>query len=134
MGDRERSMYVSDVRAFAKAHPLAAVEGLEGAMVRAWIEKLDLAPKTIERKLAALQNYWGWIQAKEIAPKAVTAFHGHKLPRAKKDAVKRSPADCPRRPMGCIRAAPAWPRAVSGSRRPSATDHASSRIRLRRNS
>jgi hypothetical protein len=28
----------------------------------------------------------------------------------------------PRSPMGCIRAAPAWPRVVSGSRRPSNTD------------
>ena len=59
--DRNRSMYVSDIREFAKANPLETVEGLTGATVQAWISSLDIAPKTINRKLSSLRNYWGWL-------------------------------------------------------------------------
>src|SRR6202012_4442374 len=90
LGAREASMYASDVRAFAAAHPTLSVEGLDGATVQAWIETLtDFAPKTIERKLSALRNYWGWLQAHEVAQVTVKPFHGRKLPRAKRDVVKR---------------------------------------------
>jgi site-specific recombinase XerC len=82
-------MYTSDVKAFAKAHPVVSVEDLDGATVQAWIESLDLAPKTIDRKLSALRNYWGWLQAHEVVQATVKPFHGRKLPKAKKDAVKR---------------------------------------------
>jgi integrase len=82
-------MYASDVKAFAKAHPLETVEGLTGALVQAWIESLDIAPKTINRKLSSLRNYWGWLQAHEVAQVTNKPFHGRKLPKGKKDAVKR---------------------------------------------
>jgi len=96
LGAREASMYTSDVKAFAKAHPLVSVEDLDGATVQVWIESLDLAPKTIDRKLSALRNYWGWLQAHQVAPVTNKPFHGRKLPKAKKDAIKRQgfkPAD-----------------------------------------
>jgi hypothetical protein len=96
MGQREASMYASDVRAFSKQHPTESVEGLDGATVQAWIESQDAAPKTIQRKLSALRNYWGWLQAHEVAQATNKPFHGRKLPKAKKDAVKRqafTPAD-----------------------------------------
>jgi site-specific recombinase XerD len=89
MTDRNRSMYVSDVREFAKANPLETVEGLTGAVVQAWISSLDIAPKTINRKLSSLRNYWGWLQAHEVAQVTNKPFHGRKLPKGKKDAVKR---------------------------------------------
>jgi integrase len=102
--DRNRSMYVSDVREFAKAHPLETVEGLTGAVVQAWMESLDIAPKTINRKLSSLRNYWGWLQAHEVAQATNKPFHGRMLPKAKKDAVKRqhlTPADVVRLMGSC---------------------------------
>jgi len=99
MGQREASMYASDVRAFSKVHPTASVEGMDGATVQVWIESQDAAPKTIQRKLSALRNYWGWLQAHQVAPVTNKPFHGRKLPKAKKDAAKRlgfTPTDIPK--------------------------------------
>jgi integrase len=99
LSQRDASMYASDVKAFAKAHPLETVEGLTGATVQVWMESLDIAPKTINRKLSSLRNYWGWLQAHEVAQVTNKPFHGRKLPKGKHDAVKRQAfqtADIPR--------------------------------------
>lgn len=98
MGSREARMYASDVRAFCASHAQATVEGLTGAVVQAWIEGdcKGLAPKTIDRKLSALRNYWGWLQAHGVASDTNKPFHGRRLPKAQKDVVKRqafTPAD-----------------------------------------
>lgn len=91
MGSREASMYASDVRAFSKWHPTVSVEGLSGALVQLWIGTMpDLAPKTIDRKLSALRNFWGYLQAHEIAKQDNKPFHGRLLPRRNQaDVVKR---------------------------------------------
>lgn len=91
MGSREARMYASDVRAFCASHAQATVEGLTGAVVQAWIEGpcKGLAPKTIDRKLSALRNYWGWLQAHGVASDTNKPFHGRRLPKAQKDVVKR---------------------------------------------
>ena len=71
--DRNRWMYVSDIREFAKANPLETVEGLTGATVQAWISSLDIAPKTINRKLSSLRNYWGWLPRPMRSPRPPTS-------------------------------------------------------------
>lgn len=82
MRSREVALYSSDVREFLKAHPTATVEGLNGAVVQTWIGTLThISPNTIQRKLAALRNFWGYLQAHEIALTSSTPFSGRKLPK-----------------------------------------------------
>ena len=40
------------------------------------MDGLGLAPKTINRKLSALRNYWGWMQKRELARMTANPFTG----------------------------------------------------------
>jgi integrase len=68
--DRQKSMYVSDVRQFAAAVPEATVETLTKAQTQAWITKLlgdGITAKTLRRKLSAIRNYWNFLRANQMA-------------------------------------------------------------------
>jgi integrase len=83
---RTLSMFVSDVTQAG----FETVEGLVGTeKAQEWVNNQTASKGTIERKLAALRNYWKWLQSRGVVPKQAQPFTGLILPRANKDAVQR---------------------------------------------
>jgi integrase len=77
--DRQKSMYVSDVRQFAAAVSEATVETLTKAQTQAWVTKLlgdGITAKTLRRKLSAIRNYWNFLRANQMADATDQPFEG----------------------------------------------------------
>lgn len=85
---RQLDQYLSDIDKF----PGEMLEDLRGPKVQAWIEvqlATGISPKTVRRKLAALQNYWGWMQGHGHVGGDAHPFKGRRVPRAAVGGPKR---------------------------------------------
>jgi hypothetical protein len=87
---------VSSVKQFDKAVG-KPIEQIEAKDVQQWIDTLidasgevGLSAKTVNRKLAEIRNYWGWMQSLSIVPEDRNPFSGR---RAADPASRRKTKD-----------------------------------------
>jgi integrase len=80
MKARARDEYARDVERFGKGRHL---ESLTGRQVQRWIEERVQAgdsAATVQRRLSAIRNYWGWLQSHEHVADDFRPFDGRRVP------------------------------------------------------
>jgi integrase len=78
---KQADEYERDVRAFGAGR---AIDGLKGREVQAWIEgRLVAGDKvpTVQRRMSALRNYWGYLVRNDVAPSEGSPFDKRHYPR-----------------------------------------------------
>ena len=84
MQPHQLSMYVSDLKEFEAFQPTLTLDGVSRADVQKWIDWQKVEPKTINRKLSSLRNYWKYVKARALPDgDNRTPFNGLDVPRAK---------------------------------------------------
>lgn len=87
---------ISSLRRFDKAVS-TSIEKIENSVVQGWIDGLiapdaetGLSPKTVNRQLGEINNYWRWLQSHQIVPDDRNPFVGR---RVKEPANRRKTKD-----------------------------------------
>ncbi len=91
MKSRQKGEYVAAVTAFAAHHPGLAPAGTAKRHGQGWMDALaeqGLTEGTITRKLSAVRNYWGWLQAQSQVGDEHRPFERLRLP----GTVRKAPA------------------------------------------